>query len=509
MGETYTSRMPDTSSFHVYRYRLRPLRPDQEALAIQALGNSRWVYNRIVAINRDLARLGVGATSGVEAINLLPEWKLAQEWLTLGPSQPLQQALIDYAQAQTAHRQAPGQYSPPTFKTRHDMDASLRFPHPQAADWNRQEGWINLPKLGQFRYFKDPRLPQGTLKQVTLVREGERWMVCLCVEQSTAMRKAQKLHALPPHPTGLTDSEIAGIDLGQVHAATDHHGQHYDFPMERVNELDEDIARVQVIISHKREAGKALCKHQKDQAAKASKATKATKYDSITEPSVVPLLDRPQQSRRMKRARACLRKLQTKRRDLLADARHQLSHRLTEAFPVLGVEDLAMKKLMKNATRTANTTAVEPPVDGSEIWRKVKSTNHGPTKSMPPRKPLHRAREKALHRGWAILGPGIFVSQLQYKAALKGGVVVKVNPAYTSQTCPTCLHIDTNNRESQAVFRCTACGYEDHADKVGALNVRTRAMETLMTQGFPQPQPPKHRRPRNPRKPKSQPAQAG
>ena len=88
------------------------------------------------------------------------------------------------------------------------------------------------------------------------------------------------------------------------------------------------------------------------------------------------------------------------------------------------------------------------------------------------------------------------------------GVLVKVNPAYTSQTCPVCQHIDESNRESQAVFRCKACGFQDHADRVGATNIRTRAMETLMTQGFPQPKTTRHRRPCNPKKRKVQTAQA-
>ena len=87
--------MSSATPFHVYRYRLRPMRPEQEALASQALGNNRWVYNRVVALNRDLARLGANPASKVEAINLLPSWKDEHGWLGLGPSQPHQQALID------------------------------------------------------------------------------------------------------------------------------------------------------------------------------------------------------------------------------------------------------------------------------------------------------------------------------------------------------------------------------------------------------------------------------
>lgn len=64
---------------------------------------------------------------------------------------------------------------------------------------------------------------------------------------------------------------------------------------------------------------------------------------------------------------------------------------------------------------------------------------------------------------------------LEYKFKLKGGTLVKVSAQYTSQTCPKCGHVSKNNRISQSKFRCEKCGYEDHADKVGATNVFRRA----------------------------------
>jgi len=45
--------------------------------------------------------------------------------------------------------------------------------------------------------------------------------------------------------------------------------------------------------------------------------------------------------------------------------------------------------------------------------------------------------------------------QLEGKAP---GRVEKINPAYTSQHCSACGHVDPKSRESQAVFRCTAIG---------------------------------------------------
>ena len=48
---------------------------------------------------------------------------------------------------------------------------------------------------------------------------------------------------------------------------------------------------------------------------------------------------------------------------------------------------------------------------------------------------------------------------------------MKVNPAYTSQCCSGCGHVAKDNRESQAVFLCVACGYTGNADVNAAINI--------------------------------------
>jgi putative transposase len=62
-------------------------------------------------------------------------------------------------------------------------------------------------------------------------------------------------------------------------------------------------------------------------------------------------------------------------------------------------------------------------------------------------------------------------SFLAYKLAWAGGSLVAVPPHYTSQTCPESDYVSTDNRRTQARFVCVACGYEDHADVVGAINI--------------------------------------
>ena len=51
--------------------------------------------------------------------------------------------------------------------------------------------------------------------------------------------------------------------------------------------------------------------------------------------------------------------------------------------------------------------------------------------------------------------------------------VLAVNPAYTSQECPACNHVNSKNRSNEE-FCCLGCGYENDADIVGAINIRKR-----------------------------------
>ena len=83
--------------------------------------------------------------------------------------------------------------------------------------------------------------------------------------------------------------------------------------------------------------------------------------------------------------------------------------------------------------------------------------------------PGRNVRQKAgLNRGILRSGWGLLVRRLADKAP---GRVEKINPAFTSQRCSACGHVNQKSRESQAVFRCTACGYACHADVNAAINI--------------------------------------
>jgi IS605 OrfB family transposase len=71
-------------------------------------------------------------------------------------------------------------------------------------------------------------------------------------------------------------------------------------------------------------------------------------------------------------------------------------------------------------------------------------------------------------------------SFIEYKAALAGVPVIYVDPKETSITCPRCGNVSRYNREkTHNWFKCTKCGYESDADRVGALNIAAKALDAL------------------------------
>jgi putative transposase len=98
---------------------------------------------------------------------------------------------------------------------------------------------------------------------------------------------------------------------------------------------------------------------------------------------------------------------------------------------------------------------------GEVVIEDLKTANM--TAAGPRKRGLNRA---ILNQGWHI-----FESTLAYKLDERGGALIKIHPAYTSQTCSACGTIDRESRESQASFVCRHCGFAIHADHNAALNI--------------------------------------
>jgi putative transposase len=102
---------------------------------------------------------------------------------------------------------------------------------------------------------------------------------------------------------------------------------------------------------------------------------------------------------------------------------------------------------------------------------------HLQTANMLQNRPLARRIADA---GWSRL-----VELLRYKLAWSGGRLVEVPAAYSSQTCSACGAVDAESRHEQD-FRCTHCGYVDHADLNAAKVLKSRAnCSALPVEGTP------------------------
>ena len=58
--------------------------------------------------------------------------------------------------------------------------------------------------------------------------------------------------------------------------------------------------------------------------------------------------------------------------------------------------------------------------------------------------------------------------------------VSTVHSSYTSKMCPVCGCIDDGNRPNQETFCCVECGHSDNADHNAAVNIRNRAVATVL-----------------------------
>ncbi|TCO52041.1 transposase [Kribbella antiqua] len=149
-------------------------------------------------------------------------------------------------------------------------------------------------------------------------------------------------------------------------------------------------------------------------------------------------------SNRRHAVQAALAKLLARGADRRKDWVEKTSTDLARRFDLIRVEDLRIAQMTKRPEPKPN-----PERPGSYL-------------------PNRRRAKAALNRGILANGWGQLVGRLEHKAA---GRVERIKPAYTSQTCSVCGHRAPENRKSQAVFRCVACGHQANADVNAAMNI--------------------------------------
>ena len=141
----------------------------------------------------------------------------------------------------------------------------------------------------------------------------------------------------------------------------------------------------------------------------------------------------------------------------IANIRHDYLHKITtsisKSHAMIACEDLKIGNMSKSASGSMENKG-----------RNVKAKS-GLNKSI-------------LDQGW-----GMMINMLEYKQQWQGGLLIKVNPRYTSQTCFECKHIAKENRQTQAKFECVKCMYITNADINAARNILAAGHAVLSAEG--------------------------
>jgi len=149
-------------------------------------------------------------------------------------------------------------------------------------------------------------------------------------------------------------------------------------------------------------------------------------------------------SNNWQKAKAKVQKLNGRIADVRRDYLHKCSTTISKSHAMVCVEDLQVKNMSRSAS----------------------GTTERPGKNVRAKSGLNKA---ILDQGWSE-----FRRQLEYKLTWNGGWFIAVPSQNTSRMCPVCGHVSADNRKTQAQFHCVECGYAEHADLVGAMNILAR-----------------------------------
>jgi putative transposase len=141
------------------------------------------------------------------------------------------------------------------------------------------------------------------------------------------------------------------------------------------------------------------------------------------------------------KAKARIQRIHARIGNARRDYLHKTSTAISQNHAMVCIEDLQVRNMSKSAAGSIET----------------------PGKHVRAKAGLNRS---ILDQGWFE-----FRRQLEYKLSWNGGSLILVPPRNTSRRCPECDYVSGENRRTQQRFHCMACGFEENADRVGAMNI--------------------------------------
>lgn len=364
-----------------FRFELDPNATQRRALA-QHVGAVRFAYNW--GLERVFKALEEGRKlpTSIDLHKAWNKWKRenAPWWQEVSKCAP-QEAFRDLERAVKGWRA--GRARKPRFKRKKltpdngaRLTGAIRV-HPQH---------IQLPRVGQVRS-KEPtdkllrllEAGKARIRSATLSREADRWYVSLACE----------VERPDPEPK---EGEPVGVDLGLNAFAVLSDGTRFEAP-KPLGKLEKRLKRLSKKLSRKQEG-----------------------------------------SNNHRKASLALARLHRRIANIRKDFLHKLSTGLARTKPVLVLEDLSVKALMRSR----------------------------------------------LSRSVADAGWGSFRRMLEYKAKWYGSqVIVAPRDFPSTRLCSSCGHLAPKMPLHVRVYRCPACGLEMDRDWNAALNLRAYGLAHL------------------------------
>jgi len=389
VGEFVLSIKFDMKINQSFRYELNP-NNHQKGLLMRCCGVARFTWNWGLARQEELYRTQIGKDKFVSAItqhrelNLLKNSEFSwmyevSKWIPQESLRDLERAYVNF----WCGKNNDDIVGLPKFKKKGQRD---RF---RIAGVKIQDNGIHLPKIGKVRTKESTAKLVGRILSATISREADdRWYCSLCVEVN---RKEIK-------PS--TD-EIVGIDLGITDFAVIFNGEEY---------------------SHKQSPRPLRIKLKK-----------------------LKRLDRQQSRKQLgsnnrKKANLRLARLHRKIRNIRKDYVNKLTTQLTKTKSVIIIEDLRVKKMMKNNNRH-------------------------------------------LSRSISDVGWGEFRRQMEYKTVWYRSRLIKTPKSYpSSKMCSVCGYINDELKRSDGVWICLECGTNHQRDENSSTNMRNYGLRILSTE---------------------------
>jgi len=254
--------------------------------------------------------------------------------------------------------------------------------------------------------YRNSRNINGTPKIVTVTRQIDGWSVSIMTELQIGTQ-IPAATAIGAADRGVTN--FLATDTGRLVAPLDAHKK----SLHRLRRYQRAVAR-------KIEAAKAAAGIQKN--------------------ASFPKGFKLQPSCRLRKAQARVARIHQKIARQRADFLHKLSTGIAGTHAIFCIEDMKVRGMIASAKGDAVS----------------------PGRSVRQKAGLNRS---ILDQGWSM-----WAWMVEYKLQWRGGRLIKVPAAYTSQRCSSCGHTHADNRKGEK-FRCLQCGHEEHADTNAAKNI--------------------------------------